>query len=183
MTSNQINYGNYVESVRHNKVSETETQRHNTAVEDLTRSYNKASIDLGYAQLAETTRHNQAQESYNISYLNEVSRHNYATESIDASKVQLGYAQVALGYSQLGEQTRHNKQQERLSKYQTDANIYATDANQLNVVNRINADYDIAKMQTQTSYDASKYTADMHYQGATQNTAGNILDSLIRIFT
>lgn len=183
MTSNQINYGNYVESVRHNKVSETETQRHNTAVEDLTRSYNKASIDLGYAQLAETTRHNQAQESYNISYLNEVSRHNYATESIDASKVQLGYAQVALGYSQLGEQTRHNKQQERLSKYQTDANIYATDANQLNVVNRINADYDIAKMQTQTSYDASKYTADMHYQSATQNTAGNILDSLIRIFT
>lgn len=183
MTSNQINYGNYLENQRHNKVSEAETQRHNTTVEDLTRSYNKASIDLGYAQLAETTRHNQAQESYNVSYLNEVTRHNYATESIDASKVQLGYAQVALGYSQLSEQTRHNKQQERLSKYQTDANIYATDTGALNTVNRINADYDIAKMHTQTSYDSAIYSADMHYQAATQSTAGNVLDSLIRIFT
>lgn len=124
MTSNQINYANYIENSRHNKESERqgrstirENVRHNKATEDVGwgnvgASYARAaaaqsSANAAFANVAESARHNQEMESltgydYETRRLNqeEVASHNDVNELIDQAKlgpVKLGYYAVLKG--------------------------------------------------------------------------------------
>lgn len=130
MTSNQINYWNYVENSRHNQAVETETHRSNVTNERETYRSNRA-------RETETERHNRADEQirfeanqitsdYNNGYLSEMRRHNQASEENERAKVGAQYyasdtsranaataagaqyAGVSLGYAQLSEQQRLN---------------------------------------------------------------------------
>lgn len=130
MTSNQINYWNYVENSRHNKATEYEAHRSNVTTERETQRSN-------LAREYETSRHNRADESiraeaneitsrYNDRYLNELERHNLASEYNESGKVgaqyessaasernsaraaAAQYAGVNLGYAQLSETQRYN---------------------------------------------------------------------------
>lgn len=67
MTQNQLGYANYVESARHNRVTEQETQRHNVVTENETQRHNVEGE-------RETNRHNVITE-------NEIQRHNVVTEN------------------------------------------------------------------------------------------------------
>lgn len=130
MTSNQINYWNYVENSRHNRAVEIETHRSNVTNE---RETNRSNL----ARESETSRHNLADEQirtraneitseYNNRYLSELSRHNQATEGLEQQRIYSGYegyaasernaqraasaqyAGVNLGYAQLAETQRLN---------------------------------------------------------------------------
>lgn len=85
MTANLVAYWNQKEQARHNASTEAlefqkqeETRRHNVASEQIGRSQ----IALGYAQLAETTRHNQASEALGVNQLSETMRHNQMQEIV-----------------------------------------------------------------------------------------------------
>lgn len=80
------------EAQRHNMATEiatinslNEQSRHNRAIEAVQRaqvSVAQSQIGLGYAQLAETARHNISNETYNMHSLAEVTRHNMANETM-----------------------------------------------------------------------------------------------------
>lgn len=112
MTNQQIEYAKYLETRRTNKAREkethranlaqealstrqlTEVERHNLASEGLQRSSigaQYAQIQLGYSQLAEQSRANQAREA-------ETTRANLVNESIRLAQNE--------------EQVRHNKETE-----------------------------------------------------------------------
>lgn len=74
MTRNQIEYY---------KVQEQ--QRSNLANESIAKIRDANTLYLGKANLAETTRHNQAVEDYNVSFLGEQQRHNLAQEAHNAA--------------------------------------------------------------------------------------------------
>lgn len=107
MTSNQINYVNYVENSRHNKESErqgrvnlSENKRHNRATEDIGR----ANVDVGWGNVgASYARAAAAQSSANAAMagVSENARHNKEMESLT------GYDYNTKRYSQ-EEQARHN---------------------------------------------------------------------------
>lgn len=61
MTSNQIAYANYMETVRHNKKSEGFTKRSTDTAAFNARTA-KQQVELGYANLGEMYRHNYAVE-------------------------------------------------------------------------------------------------------------------------
>lgn len=61
MTSNQIAFANYKETVRNNKFQNKESKRHNKEQEKIGYS----NVALGYANLNETVRHDYASESIN----------------------------------------------------------------------------------------------------------------------
>ena len=61
MTSNQIAFANYKETVRNNKFQNKENRRHNKETEKIGYS----NVALGYATLNETMRHNYAAEDIN----------------------------------------------------------------------------------------------------------------------
>lgn len=134
MTHNQIEYFKYLESTRHNKVSETETNRsnlaneriasgnlsesirHNIAAENETGRHNQATEQLEQGKLTESIRHNQAAEEenrrHNIAYEDETARHNIATEfETNRSNV----AHEAIARDQLSETKRHNERAELIS--------------------------------------------------------------------
>lgn len=98
MTANQIRYQEYLESQRHNKVSEGETNRHNVVTENETGRHN---VVTEY----ETGRHNRAQEyethRNNVVVANETNRHNVVTE---------------------GETNRHNVVSEMAQQYANETN-------------------------------------------------------------
>lgn len=84
MTGNQIAYWNYAENRRHNLEAESlgranlsEQGRHNLATEGLT----SRQIALGYGQLAETRRANQARELLQSQANAEIARSNLARET------------------------------------------------------------------------------------------------------
>lgn len=84
MTGNQIAYWNYAENRRHNVEQESfnranlgEQSRHNQATERLT----ARQISLGYGQLAETRRANQARELLQSAANAETARSNLAREA------------------------------------------------------------------------------------------------------
>lgn len=95
MTRNQIEY-----------LKHKETQRANLRQEELTAARDSAAKELGFQNLAETSRHNQVTEQHAVNVLGEQQRHNYAQEAYN----------VAV----LGEQTRHNMVSETLTQQAQD---------------------------------------------------------------
>lgn len=149
MTSNQIKFGEYVETVRHNKATETETQRANLAKETET-----ARSDL--AKEAENKRANMAKEAedkryhdmineYNFSYLSETGRHNKAVEELNQYQIESVERNVAA---------------------QTAASMYVADKQ--SQATMYSADRNLAAAQT--SANAARYAADKHAE-ATQYQA------------
>lgn len=134
MTHNQIEYFKYLESTRHNKVSEAETNRsnlaneqiasgnlsesirHNIAAETETGRHNQATEQLEQGKLTESIRHNQAAEEenrrHNVAYEDETARHNIATES-ETNRSNI--AHEAIAKDQLSETKRHNERTELIS--------------------------------------------------------------------
>jgi hypothetical protein len=91
--THRSNVAHETETHRHNVVVETETERANRANEDIKRESNAigwANVSLGYANLAEATRHNKANESISQQSVTEAARHNRATERVSY----LNYAQT-----------------------------------------------------------------------------------------
>jgi hypothetical protein len=70
---------------------------------------------------AETRRHNEATERFNIANLDEAARHNLAVERNDAVRnaemIRHQQAQDTYNMFYLGEQRRHNQAQEEVSQY------------------------------------------------------------------
>lgn len=77
MTKNQIEY-----------LKLRETQRANLKNESLTEMRDKTAKELGFGNLAETSRHNQATERHNTYVLGETQRHNLAQESLNAKSLE-----------------------------------------------------------------------------------------------
>lgn len=97
MTANLINYWRHKEDARHNLESEkltananAEIARHNRVQETISHGQ----IQLGYAQLSETTRHNLANEGLQAKQIEVTHSHNLAMEDLQ--------------YAQLQESHRHN---------------------------------------------------------------------------
>lgn len=106
MTGNQIAYWKYAEDVRRNaeveaqgRQSLAEANRHNLATEAISRQQ----VGLGYAQLAETRRANQARELLQSQAQAEIERSNKAREE------ETNRANVA----REDETNRHNVQDEK----------------------------------------------------------------------
>lgn len=113
------------EEVRHNLVYEsqqdralTETERSHRVQEAETERSHKASegiaaqqISLGYSQLAESSRHNKAQEGLQQQQITESVRHNMSQETIDLTRANWD---KVVKREQLHETERHNRSQERL---------------------------------------------------------------------
>lgn len=94
-----------------------ESKRHNVATEQLSRDQ----LGFSYAQLAEDTRHHQADERQNYySYL-ETSRHNKASEDI-------AYRNIDLGYANLSELSTHNRAMEDIGRTQARASLISASA-------------------------------------------------------
>lgn len=104
MTANQINYSNYMESVRHNQVGEVENNRHNIAQEYETNRTNVANEKLREKEHKETKRSNKAREK-------ETQRHDLATEGLTAQAN--------------SEQARSNQENEKIKREQTEATAAA----------------------------------------------------------
>lgn len=89
MTQNQLGYANYVESARHNRVTEQETQRHNVVTENETQRHNiegeRETNRHNIITENETQRHNVVTENetarHNVTVESETNRHNIATEN------------------------------------------------------------------------------------------------------
>lgn len=88
----QVNYWDLQEKIRHD-----------VAIE----GYNSAQIALGYANLGETTRHNQVTEAIGWGNLSELTRHNEETESIgkEANRIQDVYVQGTLAIGRMNAMT------------------------------------------------------------------------------
>lgn len=122
MTQILVNYWGLQEQARHNQVYESETNRHNLATEQLQAmqiaveqqkvNVQQGQLQLGYAQLQETTRHNKAYEG------------------IQAS-------QVSLGMSQLQEALRHNQVMETRVQYQNYADYMSANNKMANTANTL----------------------------------------------
>lgn len=83
MTTNAINYQNLQETKRHN----LEMEKYNLGSLDVARQnvqLGYSQVGLGYSQLAETQRANEAKEL-------ELNRHNMATESNQAYATGMGF--------------------------------------------------------------------------------------------
>lgn len=94
MTKNQIEYLKLLES-----------QRSNKAQESLTAKRDATTRELGFGNLAETTRHNLQSEAHNRAVLDETSRHNVVVEN---ETQRHNVSQEQLGRDQLLELNRHN---------------------------------------------------------------------------
>lgn len=129
MTSNQIAYANYVETVRNNKELNrlrdkeiNESMRHNISTE-YTANYsaqeqarhNRAGEYNAFATLQENIRHNKVSEEQQDAYQSELNRHNTVTEAqgwTQANSVAaMNYANANLANSNVGVaalQTQYN---------------------------------------------------------------------------
>lgn len=120
MTGNQIAYWKYAEDVRHNKETESqgrsslsETARHNLASEGL----QSRQIGLGYAQLAETRRANQARELIQSNQLKETIRSNMAKEFETFRSNNAREEENTRSNKVMEEEAeRHNRRQEQLKQ-------------------------------------------------------------------
>lgn len=130
MTANQISYAKLREDSRHNASVEAltdqaqrESARSNRAQEMLKsqaqlidQRYKEGSLALGQSQLAESIRHNRANERKDmlmgISTLDESKRSNVAREELDRQRT---LQQGRIAQLQLNEQTRSNLAQERIA--------------------------------------------------------------------
>lgn len=145
--TNRANLAKEAENYRSNLARETETARHNLASEqaDLMRaqaaqtqaSASVMQVNLGYAQLAETTRANQARESAILQSQAETARSNAARERLQAEAQaetrRSNLANIDLGQQKVSEQYRHNVVSEgqeyiALGIQQKDAESRATQA-------------------------------------------------------
>lgn len=110
MTSNQIAYANYMESVRHNKRSERLTKRSTDIAAKNARTAQQQ-VELGYANLGEMYRHNYALEGLTQqqneikgkevevrSYEAETKQYEAETKRMEAYADMLPGWLVALGY-------------------------------------------------------------------------------------
>lgn len=143
MTANQINYWRQREEMRHNVASEGETSRHNKETEKAA----KSQINLGYAQLNETSRHNVASEQLSWANLNESKRHNVATETLTANNLQ--------------EAKRHNlvaEQQNAAAIAETGAHNRVSEAI---AIGNAKLESDTKKYVADKSFQASKYATDV----------------------
>ena len=121
MTGNQIAYWRYAEDARHNaemesqgRINLSETARHNLANEAL----QSRQIGLGYAQLAETRRANQARELIQTNELKETARSNRAKEYETRRSNTAREMETHRSNTVKEEETqRHNEQVERNDLY------------------------------------------------------------------
>lgn len=81
MLKNVVDYLNYKEAARSNKVRENETERHNRVGESETMRHNLAGESLEGGKLRESVRHNQTTEGIERARVDELSRHNAVEES------------------------------------------------------------------------------------------------------
>nr|UDL14537.1 MAG: hypothetical protein [Picobirnavirus sp.] len=103
MTANLVHYWQHKEQARHNVVTEEQTASYNAEVKRHNLESELIShrqIDLGYDQLAETTRHNQVSESNQLLQIQESIRHNKASERLQSQSI--------------AETVRHNSEMETL---------------------------------------------------------------------
>lgn len=120
MTQNFVNYLNYRESVRTNKANEM-----------IRSEANQIQRTLGFANLAETSRHNIVTEvetnRHNVAFENETKRHNLATETETArhnkSAEGIQLANLNLEASKIQETKRHNLSTESISANVAENNL------------------------------------------------------------
>ena len=95
MTSNQIAFANYKETVRNNKFQNKESKRHNKETEKIGYS----NVALGYSTLNETMRHNYAAEDIN-QQLADINQQNANTREAElqetARKNDINYSKVII---------------------------------------------------------------------------------------
>lgn len=113
MTKNQIEYAKLQEQ-----------RRSNLRQEELTSSRDTTTRELGFANLAEATRHNYATEAHNVQVLGETRRHNLAQETYNLSYLEEtsrhNLATEAHNADVLLETSRHNREQEYVSRLDSD---------------------------------------------------------------
>lgn len=120
----------YEENVRSNLARESETHRANVASEALRQSqidlgysqlaetskYHAQSISLGYGQLAETRRTNSAREAISLGELQERQRANVANEALIKARDKMNFEETVRSNLAREEETRrHNTEEELLS--------------------------------------------------------------------
>ena len=138
LTSNQINYQNYLENVRHNQAVESETGRHNVSTETLgfatlgetqrhnvvgeseTYRHNVQGENISWYSASENARHNRTSEAQNASSLAESMRHNVASEDTARYSAE---AQKATNWYAATEQARHNVRSENVTEAGNEMNF------------------------------------------------------------
>lgn len=162
MTHNQINYWNFRESERHNKVSEQEQIRHNKVGEGIDLSkveesvrHNKATEGIDLGRLNETVRHNKVTESQTDvdlgikrDSLSETIRHNLVGESISRG-------QLSAQLQNIAELARHNREQEAISWTATNAQAALNDSS--TALNTIDADWRAVLNNSKNILNTSQY--------------------------
>lgn len=198
MTQNQIAYQNMLETIKHNRVSESELGRHNLATEGETSRHNVVTEGQEAQSLTELNRHNKAVEHEtkrsNVAALRETKRANKAREKENRRSNKASEANTRRGQdinyqakiqelqNQLTIARESNASKERIAELQAQINKYTAQLNASTnkAIAWINSDTEVFKKKMDQAISSDK-NASQESIAAAQNYTKEIIATADRI--